>query len=621
MAHHLLLKSRWLIIVSLLAVLAATVACGADATPAPVVVEKEVPIEVIKEVPVTVEVPVEVIKEVPKEIIQQVEVIKEVPVTVIVERLLPTSTPPLPTPTPTPAPKFTGGVQGGSLRYLTVSMTEQWDPHRASNLSANAAVSPLFNQVVHYNPVNPTEIIGDLAKKWVTSEGGLVYTFQLNENVKWSDGKDLTAEDVAFSINRMIEEGQPRPRTGLLKTGLESAEVIDPSTVKVNLGFAWAAFLPLLAVDYMKVVPKHVLDAGVDINEWDNIVGSGPFVPKDLKRGASWKHEKNPNYFKAGLPFFDDVTMVEIRDAGTIVAAFRVGELDLTTTGVRLSVDDAITIQKDLKGKYTVFFTPAAASQHILANTENPRWADLRIMNALRIATKQTEIQKAIGAGTYEVGAPFPTGMWYGSTPRELAQLPGYGDLSVSPRTKADDIADAKALFKAAGFDPPSAFGKIKVQTVSALFYPDLIALWVEQMRRGLGLDMEVEFVDIPTAINMLNGGTFEDLFLWGYGMNISDPDDYVKNIYGTGTRNYTRWKNTEFHDMLDRQSREPDVNKRFAILKQMEEILRTQDPYNSLMWTRHFYTASDQIRTEAGGYVPAEQQTVLKLEHMWFGQ
>ena len=214
-----------------------------------------------------------------------------------------------------------GVVYGGHATILNVGYPEAWDPHVGGNLTVNAAVSPLYNQVVEYNPTKPSEIIGDLAKNWEVQEEGLTYIFHLHEQVKWWDGKDLTAEDVAFSINRMIEPGKPRPRVGLLRPSTKSAEVIDRHTVKINLNYPSPSFLGFLAVDYMKIVPKHVVEAGVDINVWENIVGSGPFKIKAARRGDSVTYEKNPNYFKKGRPYLDSLTILTITDAGTAAAA------------------------------------------------------------------------------------------------------------------------------------------------------------------------------------------------------------------------------------------------------------------------------------------------------------
>jgi peptide/nickel transport system substrate-binding protein len=503
-------------------------------------------------------------------------------------------------------------VYGGHVTLLNYAYPEVWDPHIAGTLGAMAAISPLYNQVVEFNPLNSREVIGDLAKSWELSDGGLTYIFHLHEDVQWWDGKDLTAEDVAFSINRMIEPGKPRPRVGLLRPMTKSAEVIDRHTIRVRLNYPSPSFLKFLAVDYMKVVPKHLVEAGVDINVWENIVGSGPFKITGARRGDSVTYARNPHYFKSGRPYVDRLTIVTITDSGTAAAAVKAGKITMTTTG-SLDVDDILKLEQELKGKYTLYWQPVTNQQAFFANIEREPWKDLRIIKALRLATDQQEIQQAFGAGKYSLGAPFPVGSWYGSTTEELLKLPGYR------MPKDQDIADAKALLKEAGYDPPSKLGKRVLTTSTIWIWPNLTQLWAAQMKRNLGLDIEVKLVDTPTAVTTFVAGDF-DLGIFGYAYNIDDPDDYVNAIYGPGARNYTRWKNPEFLKMLDQQSKELDTVKRGQILRQMEAwLLTVEDPYIQVIWHPLFYFVSDKVRTEAGPFiVPETIQTVLKREHIW---
>jgi peptide/nickel transport system substrate-binding protein len=503
-------------------------------------------------------------------------------------------------------------VYGGHATVLNYAYPEVWDPHIAGTLGAMAAISPMYNQVVEFNPLKPSEVVGDLAKSWEVSTNHLTYTFQLHEHIQWWDGQDLTAEDVAFSLKRMIEPGKPRPRVGLLRPYIKAVEVVDRQTVKVELNYPSLAFLKFLAVDYMKVVPKHVIEAGVDINLWDRLVGSGPFKIKAARRGDSVTYERNPTYFKPGRPYLDGLTIFTITDKGTAAAAFKTGKLVSTTTGP-LDVEDVLKLAYELKGKYSLYWQPVTNQQAIFVNVERDPWKDLRVIKALRLATDLQEIQKAFGEGKYVLGAPFPVGSWYGSTPEELLARPGYR----SP--KAQDIAEAKALLKEAGYDPPSKLGKRILTTNTIWIYPDLAQLWAAQMKRNLGVDIAVKLVDTPSGVTSFTAGDF-DLGIFGYAYNIDDPDDYVNALYGPGARNYTRWKNPEFLRMLDQQSKELDPGTRRQRLRQMEAWLFTvEDPYIQLIWHPLFYFVSNKVRTEAGPFiVPETIQTILKREHIW---
>lgn len=503
-------------------------------------------------------------------------------------------------------------VYGGQLTVMNYAYPEVWDPHLAGTLGASASISPMYNQVVEFNPLKPSEVIGDLAKSWEVSDGGMTYTFRLHENVTWWDGKPLTGEDVAFSLNRMIEEGKPRPRVGLLKPSIKAVELADRFTVRVFLKLPSPSFLHFLAVDYMKVVPKHVVEAGTDINNWQNIVGSGPFKIKQARRGDSVTFEKNKEYFKKGRPYLDNLRTIAITDQGTAAAALKSGQIQATTAVSGLQVDDVLKLEKELKGKYTIHWQPANNVEHFFGNTERDPWKDPRLIKAMRRATDLREIQKAFGSGYYDIGAPFPPGAWYASSSEAILTRPGYR----SP--KDQDIAEAITLLKEAGYDPPSKLGKRVLTVPTVLYWPDVAQLWTAQMRRNLGLDIEIKLVDAPTAVNTWVSGDF-DLGSWGYGYNITDPDDYVNAIYGPESRNYTRWKQPKFLEMLKVQLSELDKEKRLTTLRAMEQMLFEDSPYVELFWARRNYIISDKLRTEVGAFVPSETiQTVLKWDHVW---
>ena len=148
---------------------------------------------------------------------------------------------------------------------------------------------------------------------------------------------------------------------------------------------------------------------------------------------------------------------------------------------------------------------------HIFANFEKAPWNDLRVLSALKLATDQQEINDAFNVrGTHTYGAPFPVGGWYGSTVEELGERPGFGGIEGSSRTKADDIAAAKALLADAGFDPPSSLGKPVLTLTNIIWFPDVAQLWKEQMRRKLGLEIEIRTVDFSSGFGDLQSGNYE---------------------------------------------------------------------------------------------------------------
>ena len=112
---------------------------------------------------------------------------------------------------------------------------------------------------------------------------------------------------------------------------------VDDDTVEMNLSFASGAFINFLALDYAKVLPKHILEAGVDLNLAESIIESssesGPFLLDEYQRGNLYAVSKNDNYFKEGLPYFDSISHYIITDTGTLIAQFKAGQIDMMNGG------------------------------------------------------------------------------------------------------------------------------------------------------------------------------------------------------------------------------------------------------------------------------------------------
>ena len=109
-----------------------------------------------------------------------------------------------------------GKYQAMILEIAAVTNPSNWDPQSGSSLYGTLIpTSPRFNQLVEYDPVNPTEVIGDLASGWTLNPDGTAYTFTLHD-AQWHDGAPVTAEDIKFSLDRITEPGAIRSRTAHL---------------------------------------------------------------------------------------------------------------------------------------------------------------------------------------------------------------------------------------------------------------------------------------------------------------------------------------------------------------------------------------------------------------------
>ena len=520
----------------------------------------------------------------------------------------------------TPMLAVVPGKQGGVINMVNYGDVELFDVHAAGTLQSSQFRSPLHNQLVYFDPTNTSELVADLAKSWTLSDDGSKYTFVIHDNATWWDGNPVTATDVAFSITRWIEPGEPRPRTGLLRPYIERADAVNETTIDIHLKYASAAMLQLMGVDFMLIVPEAQKEQGFE--RFEDVMGSGPFMVKEWQRGSFYEFERNPNYFKEGLPYLDGYRSNTIVDAGTIVAGFKTDRpMMSSTTVMNISVEDVAELEKE--PNLTAFYTKTATLGDIIMNTNDPVWSDAKLRKALWLAMDRWEFQDTFGAGKNAVGAPFIPDQWYSYTTEELKQFPGFGGCEGCPRTKQQDIDDAVALMKEAGYDPPDSIGKITLSSFTAAGYPDFMALFKEQMKRNLGLEIELVIKDLASTNPEHISGNYT-LGGSGYGINILDPDDFLNAQFMPSDRAWSRWQPPdEYVEWFQQQSAELDTEKRKEILRKIEDYLISGDGHGNIIfyWKPFYNVVNNKIKTAAGGYVvPDTIQTAVgsTVEHIW---
>lgn len=179
-----------------------------------------------------------------------------------------------------------------------------------------------------------------LAKSWEAAPDGLSYTFHLQEGVKWHDGKPFTADDVVFSLSDLLPKTHARARV-ILGKFLDKVEKVDDHTVVVRLKSAFPAFMLMFEPGFAPMMPKHIY-AGTDYatnpaNQ--KPIGTGPFKFKEWKRGEYVKLERNPDYWKEGKPYLDELVFNVIPDSASRAVAFERGSIDALRGGDVDNVD------------------------------------------------------------------------------------------------------------------------------------------------------------------------------------------------------------------------------------------------------------------------------------------
>ena len=542
----------------------------------------------------------------------------------------PTNTPPavatqvVSRPTPTPA----GDAQyGGTVNMSAYADSRDWDPKGSSSLSSIQAVSQLYNQLVQYDTVDTSLIVCDLCESWEVSDGGTTMTFHIQSGVQWQDGESLTADDVHNSMLRYGDLDSKMGRSGLWRQYTEEAKnggvnLVDDSTVEFKLKFASGAFIKFLAVDYVKVLPKHLLDQGIDLNLAESVIdnksGSGPFVLDEYQRGSFYKVSKNPNYFKDGKPYFDGIDHTIIVDPSVLVGHFEGGTVDMSNGGfTNMTPTQVFELELDTDGRYRGVAVQPTADWGLMLNVKKEPFNDARVRKAIALAIDYQQWNDLVFDNTSGVGCPL---MGLAHSFKECETWPGLRPKD-TPEGQAD-LAMAKELMAAAGLSDGFET-RMDVRQVGT--YPEQCSVVKDQLENALNIRV-TEFQTYPSAAGYDLFATSRpadqpgdwELACQGEGQVVLDVDGIMGGVYLKGaTRNYTDWENDWVNQKFEEQKVELDPEKRREINKEMELFLFTQDDNHwvTLGWGVLQWVIGEQIKNFNA---PQTVQTHFKHEDIW---
>src|SRR2546425_10254817 len=234
-----------------------------------------------------------------------------------------------PSPSASASPTASAASQpqrGGELVMAIRADVTTLDPRLAGTNNNNRLVTHIWsNTLVQLN--DKLEYVPELADSWDRSADGKVWTFKLRKGVKFHDGSAFGAKDVKFTIESVMDPALKSPfkSSWVFGTTPTKVEVVDDSTVKMT--FPEEPSNALLQVAYQRILPKDYTEkVGVDgFNA--KPIGTGPFRFVSYTKADKFVFERNPDYFKTGLPYLDKLTVRIIIDPATRLAAAQANEI------------------------------------------------------------------------------------------------------------------------------------------------------------------------------------------------------------------------------------------------------------------------------------------------------
>ncbi|MBY0379331.1 MAG: peptide ABC transporter substrate-binding protein, partial [Burkholderiales bacterium] len=329
------------------------------------------------------------------------------------------------------------------------------DPVLAEDAYAFRVVNDLFAGLVDWDQSNKP--IPGMAKSWNISPDGMIYTFHLRRNLKFSDGTPITANDFVYSWQRVIDPKTASPYNFLLKSIVNASNIadgklppnklgvraIDNYTFVVNLAYPNNAFLSYITVPDVFVVPQHTIEKYG--NTWttpEHIVTSGAYTLKEHVLNGHILAEKNPNFYDAAQVRINNIEYFPYTDVNVSLANYKTNSLD--TTWQNVPVDQ----YANLKHKYPneMHTVQWERLDFLVFNMKSPKYADnIKLRQALTIAIDRNVIvNNVLKSGQiplYSVVTPTIENGLYKDVKYSWANLPNN-----------QQIKQAKQLYKEAGY-------------------------------------------------------------------------------------------------------------------------------------------------------------------------
>jgi peptide/nickel transport system substrate-binding protein len=440
-----------------------------------------------------------------------------------------------------------------------------WDMHRRPSYGPVFA-GGVFNNLLAYDltkkEIGTGTLVPELAEKWTVSPEGTAITFNLRKDVKWHNGDAFNADDVMYSVTKMMDSTRSLLNTDF--PAYDSVVRLDDYTVRIGLKFPSPSFLVQLGSPY--AVIQSPKTANVDFRTNAFLMGTGPFMLKSYTTGSTMELVKNPNYFKkdaAGkqLPYLDGITVSIFSDRSAVLNAMAAGQLDGHASFALNNQDEfdkVMGINKTFGAQpYNV---PGIAL--VWLNPKFKPFSDIRVRQALRLLIDKDQLTLA-GYGDARWNDPNRTVLTgaYSLDPAEMKKLIGY-DLPFDQR-----IAKAQALMKDAGYADGFKMRYVGRQLGEFTRQASLLS---DLFKKHLKIEVEILAREINDARKMRDAGDYE-FYLDNPLVLVGDPDEYASWFKTTGANNFSKVGNADQDKLWDAQSREMDFAKRQEICRNIE--------------------------------------------------
>jgi peptide/nickel transport system substrate-binding protein len=513
-------------------------------------------------------------------------------------------------------PMETAANTGGSIVLGSNGDISTTNPLLASDSTTINLLGQVFEPLLGASPIDGRPVPG-LADSWTVSDDGLTFTFTLNATARWHDGADVTAEDVAFSFDAVLNPNLNSQYRSQVREVVASYRVVDADTFEITATDRFVTFL-YNAPGSVFIIPKHIWES-VPVEQWSfdggstgedlaRVVGTGPFVFKAWEQGQRVTIAKNPNHYDT-VPNVDELVMVVQPETDTLVRSLEAGDVDLieilpapdteriqNTAGLTVSVYDIYSV--------TYFVMN-------LDESREPALADPRVRQALLQAIDRQSItdNTFFGFGEAAVGTQPPLS-------------PAYDPAQLQPYYPYDPAAAQQRLAEA-GWADTDDDGTVDQNgqdlTLSIMYVGgdatvEQMLSYMQEAWNEIGVDVDLENVAGELLQQRLFDGDF-DMSLVAINLTPDGGQGLLFTCEAAETGfNFGRYCNPDFDSLEDQQLREFDPEQRTQLLIQQQQIIAQDLPVGPV----RFGVARTGYSTRIHNFHPNGYGFLWSLPFVW---
>ena len=490
--------------------------------------------------------------------------------------------------TPDPAAKA-----GGSITVTYKDDVATLDPAIGYDWQNWSMIKSLFDGLMDYVP-GTTTLRPGLAETYEISPDGMVFTFHLRPGVKFHNGREMTATDVKYSLDRVTNPATQSPAAGFFGAiagfenagdgGLSGVEVVDPLTVRISLSRPDATFLHVMALNFASVVPREAVEAaGDDFGKMP--VGTGAFKLAEWTLGQRLVFEKNPDFWRAGVPYLDQIVFEVGQEPIVALLRLQAGEVDVPGDGIPPA--KFTEVMGDPAQAALVVVGGQLHTGYITLNVTMPPFDKVEVRKAVNMAINKDRIIQIINGRATPATQPLPPSM-----PGYTQGYAGY----------PYDVEGAKALLAAAGL--PDGF-ETELYVMNTDPNPR-IAQAIQQDLAAIGIKVSLQNLAQANVIEAGGAGTAPMIWSGGMGWiaDFPDPSNFYGPILGCAGAAAGGWNWSKFCDAgLEAKATEADsmadpakAAERLALWSDVYVGVMEQAPWVPVFNEEHYTMKSERM-------------------------